>query len=193
MLDKNAQVIKFIIERLPKREIGRTFLLKLVYLGDYYSRRLLERPISTFKYVLYEHGPFDKRFYDCINKLCHEKLIHEDSFCSFTGQWFRYHNLSKKMEYSLTLPEQYILEVVIRNFIRLDLKELLEEVVYKTEPMAEAIQKKAFGKALNMNQVNNLDKALYEGLEPEAIIEAEKAIEKGKTRPLDEVFGALSH
>lgn len=192
MLDKNAQIVKFIIERL-QREVGRTFLLKLVYLGDYFSRRLFGRPISTFKYVWYEYGPFDKKFYDCVDKLSQKKSIHEESFCFALGKGFRYHNLPKTMKYSLTLSEQYVLEFVIRNFRRLDLKELLEEVVYKTEPMAEGIQKKAYGKALNMDQINNIDKALYGGLEPEAIIEAEKTIERGKTRPLDEVFGALSH
>lgn len=191
MLDRNAQIIKFIVERLPGR-LGRVHLIKLIYLADYHSRRLFGKPISTFDYIWWNHGPFDKRFYDCVESLSPDYIKEERVYFQFC-EGYVYHNGPARIKYTLTEPQCYILEHVIRTFGKANLDMLLEEVVYKTEPMEALVKKgkKAFGGKLNMKIIDNVDKALYGGLNPEDIIEGEKALQEGKARPLEEVFRAL--
>ena len=92
---------------------------------------------------------------------------------------------------SISESEFYLLQYVIENYSKVDLQTLLDEIVYETEPMKKAIENEAYGKELSMKMVDNVDKRLYEGLDPEDIIEGEKAVEKGKVRPLEEVFCIL--
>ena len=188
-LDKNSQIIKFIVERLSGI-LGRTHLIKLIYLADYHSRRLFGKPISTFDYYWDNRGPFDKEFYTAIEIL--KEYIREDevNFPRYKGYIF--HNEPKQIEYNkLTRYDLYMLEYVIKNYGKENLQSLLEDVVYKTVPMVEVIEKEAYKSRLPMEKIDNLDKALSEGLKPENIIDGEMAILEGKTRSLEEVFSVL--
>lgn len=189
MFDKNKQIIKFIVERLSGK-LGRTQLMKLIYLADYHSHRLFGRPVSTFKYALWEYGPFDKRLYDYLQELS-PNYIKEKKVYFPTYEGYLYHDGPARARYSLTEPEIYMLEYVISTYSQCDLHTLLEEVVYKTEPVVELIKKKTLGKRLNMKIVDNVDRALYEGLNPEDIIKGEKAVQEGKVVSLEEAFRAL--
>ncbi len=187
---KNAQIIKFIVERLSGK-LGRTHLFKLIYLADYHSHRLFGKSISTFNYRWYQNGPFNSTFYDYV-KYLKGKYIKEESvdFPSYRG--YVYHNMPKQMRYSnISEREFYLLEYVINTYGKVRLQTLLDEIVYKTEPMEKLMKKKAYGKSLKMKIVDNLDKETYEGLNPEDIIAGEKALQQGKVRPLEEVFNAL--
>ncbi|HHT9120189.1 MAG TPA: Panacea domain-containing protein [Candidatus Hypogeohydataceae bacterium YC41] len=193
-MNKNVQIIKFIVERLPGR-LGRVHLIKLIYLADYYSRRLYGKPVSTFDYIWWNHGPFDKKFYEDVENLKPD-YIWEEEICFLSDRGcisYRYHDGPARIKYSFTDSERYTLEYVIRTFGKADLGALLEEVVYKTEPMDQLLRKgkKAFGSKLNMKIIDNVDRALYGGLNPEDIIEGEKALQEGKVRSLEEMFSAL--
>ncbi len=187
---KNAQIFKFIVERLSGK-LGRTNLLKMVYLADYHSHRLFGKSISTFKYIWWKNGPFDNKFYGIVSSLkgdyIEEESVHYPSGC----HGYIYRNIPKKMKQDgISETESYILEYVIKNYSKVDLQTLLDDVVYETEPM-KAMKKKDYGKKLSMDIVDNIDKDLYEGLNPEDIITGEKAVQEGKVRPLEEVFSAL--
>ncbi|ODS32022.1 MAG: hypothetical protein SCARUB_02842 [Candidatus Scalindua rubra] len=187
---KNAQIIKFIVERLSGK-LGRTHLFKLIYLADYHSHRLFGESISTFNYRWYQNGPFNSTFYDYVKDL-EGKYIKEEVIDFPSCRGYVYHNMPKRMRYSdISEREFYILVYVINTYGKVKLQTLLDEIVYKTEPMEKLIKKKAYGKSLKMKIVDNLDKELYEGLNPEDIIAGEKALQQGKVRPLAEVFGAL--
>lgn len=190
MNTKNAQIIKFIVERLSGK-LGRIHLMKLIYLADYHSRRLFGRPVSTFNYQWWQYGPFDKEFYTCIENLGNTYIREEAvSFPSCKGYVF--HDTQMRMKYNnLSEQEFYILEYVIRNYGKASLQTLLEEVVYKTEPMEELTKKKAYGEVLPMGMIDNVDKTLYEGLDPKEIINGEKAVQEGRTLSLEEAFNAL--
>ena len=186
---KNTQLIKFIIERLTGK-LGRTHLIKLIYLADYHSRRLFGKPVSTFNYYYDKQGPFDKELYSCIE--CLKNYIREDeiNFPYYKGYLFQ--NLPKKMEYAqLTHYDTFMLDYVINTYGKTNLQSLLEDVVYKTEPMLEVVKKRAFKSKLPMDIINNLDKKHYEGLSPENMVDSEKAIFEGKTQSLEEVLSAL--
>jgi len=189
---KNQQIFKFIIERLSGR-VGRTHLLKLVYLADYHFHKLTGKSISTFEYRWYQHGPFDSSFYDDINNLKKETYIEEKEVYFPSCSGYVFHDTPHHMAYDeLSTQDLYILEYIIKTYGKANLQTLLDEVVYKTEPMEELTKRNAFGESLPMEIVDNKDKAgLYEGLAPEDIIEGEKAIKEGKARPLEEVFSAL--
>ncbi len=87
-------------------------------------------------------------------------------------------------------PEKYFVNV-IRNYGQVRLQILLEDVVYKTEPMEALTKKKSFGEALPMGMIDNINKILYGGLDPKEIINGEKAVQEGRTRSLEEAFNAL--
>lgn len=187
---KNTQIVKFIVEKLSGT-LGRTHLFKLIYLADYHSHRLFGKPISTFNYKWYQNGPFNSTFYNYIKEL-EGKYIREESIDFPSCRGYVYHNMPKRMRYSdISEREFYILDYVINTYGKVKLQTLLDEIVYKTEPMEELIKKKAYGKSLKMKIVDNLDKETYEGLNPEDIIAGEKALQQGKVRPLEEVFSAL--
>lgn len=189
---KNQQIFKFIIERLSGR-VGRTHLLKLVYLADYHFHKLTGKSISTLEYRWYQHGPFDSSFYDDINNLKKVTYIEEKEVYFPSCSGYVFHNTQHHMVYDkLSTQDLYMLEYVIKTYGRVDLQALLDEVVYKTEPMKELTKRNAFGEKLPMEIVDNKDKErLYEGLDPEDIIEGEKAIKEGKAHPMEEVFSAL--
>lgn len=188
---KNEQIIKFIVERLSGR-LGRTHLLKLVYLADYHFHKLTGNPISTLNYYWYQHGPFDRSFYDDINSL-KGTYIDEQEVCFPSCRGYVFHDISHQMKYDeLSMQDLYMLEYIIKTYGKENLQVLLEDVVYKTEPMEELIKKNAYGVNIPMEIVNNQDKEnLYEGLNPEDIIAGEKAIQEGKTCPIEEIFSAL--
>lgn len=187
--NKNTQIIKFIIERLTGK-LGRTHLIKLIYLADYHSRRLFGKPVSTFNYCYDKQGPFDKELYSCIE--CLKNYIREDeiNFPYYKGYLFQ--NLPKKMEYTqLTHYDTFILDYVIHTYGKSNLQSLLEDVVYKTEPMLEVVKKRAFKSKLPMDIIDNLDRKHYDGLSPENMVDSEKAIFEGKTQSLEAVLSAL--
>lgn len=189
-ISKNEQIVKFIIERLSGR-LGRTHLLKLIYLVDYHSCRLFGKPISTFVYRWHKHGPFDEEFYGCFKGL-EPMYIREEEVAFPSGNGYVFHNVPAQIEYkNLSAQEMYVLEYIIKTYGKVKLQTLLDEVVYKTEPMEELINKNAYGDRLPIELVNNLDKKLYGGLDPANIVEGEKAAQEGKVRSLEEVFSAL--
>lgn len=189
---KNQQIFKFIIERLSGK-LGRTHLLKLVYLADYHFHKLTGKSISTFKYMWHNNGPFDSSFYDDIKNLKENTYIEEEEVHFPNCCGYVFHDTSHHMTYDeLSMQDFYMLEYVIKTYGKINLQTLLEDVVYKTEPMMELTSKKAFGEYLSMEIVDNKDKEeLYEGLDPEDIIEGAEAIKEGKARTLEEVFSAL--
>lgn len=188
---KNAQVIKFIIERLSGK-LGRTHLLKMVYLADYHSHRLFGKSISTFKYIWWKEGPFDRTFYDCISSIKGSYIEEESIHYPSGNHVYMYRNIPTSMKYDdISEPEFYVLQYIIESYGKVDLQTLLDEVVYETEPMKELIKKRAYGKKIPMEIVDNVDKKLYEGLNPEDIIAGKKAVQEGRVRPLEEVFSAL--
>jgi len=187
--NKNAQILKYIIEHLSAK-LGRTHLIKLVYLADYHSRRLFGNPVSTFDYYYDKQGPFNKEFYPCVESLKGYVKEEEINFSFYKGYLF--HNTSKKIEYKqLSQYDLYILDYVINTYGKANLQSLLEDVVYKTEPMLEVVKKRTFKSKLPMDIVDNLDKKHYEGLSPENMVDSEKAIFEGKTQSLEEVLSAL--
>lgn len=184
---KNTQIIKFIIERLSGH-LGRTHLLKLIYMSDYHARKLFGNPMSTFDYHWHNNGPFDRELYNCIDSL-KDTHIREEKVYFPVCTGYVFHNIPNKIKYdSLSEYELYVLEYVIKTYGKTKLQTLLEDVVYETEPM-KALEK--FNDRLPMEIIDNKDKDNYEGVDPKDIIAGEKAVQDGNVLSLEEVFGAI--
>ena len=136
--------------------LGRTRLMKLLYLADYEARRFLGRPISGAKYVWHFFGPYEPRLSTWINRLRDGGLLVEAAVTYPSGKsGFLYTPGPKQALRSFKPVEVEILSYVCRQYSRVELRELLDYVVYQTEPMLRAQKRKAKERPLEMDIVNN--------------------------------------
>lgn len=142
--------------------LGRTRLMKLMYLADYESRRYLGKPISGINYVWHHYGPYDRTLQARINKLKRSKVITETPVLYPNGrEGYLYCRGAMRAPISFTPAQVEIISYVARKYSQVELRELLDDVVYKTEPMQKALKegRKAKGKPLDMGSVNGAKSA----------------------------------
>lgn len=138
-LNKEQEVIAFFVRR-AKVAPGRTMLMKLLYLTDYEARRYLGRPITAANYVLYKHGPFCDDLYQHLDALKQADVAIEERVQFPNGKMgSRFSAGPAVAQPSFTPAEIEILSYVARKYAGMELSDLLEEVVYKTEPMLDAL------------------------------------------------------
>ncbi len=156
-LSREEELVAFFVQRCGgDGNLGRTRLMKLLYLADYEARRFLGRPLSGAKYVWHFFGPWDPRLPTWINRLKGAAVLEETPVGYPSGKkGFLYTPGAKQVPQSLTPVDVEILTYVCRQYSRVELVELLDDVVYQTEPMMHAQKKKAKEKPLEMNIVDN--------------------------------------
>ena len=186
-LTKTDRVVLYIIARL-KGELGRTKLIKMAYLSDYLGRLLLSRPITSFKYKLFERGPFDPAFYKAVEALQSGGYIAEQ----FMPEWDGYRYDVKKEPLPMNLPseEMFILDRVIDEYGRLPLEALLDEVVYKTEPARRAKEAAVVRAPLDLESVNGRLRDRF-GFDLAAYLRSEAARKKGDMVSMEDLIGKL--
>ena len=183
-LTRNAQVLKFFAQAFDG--IGSTQLLKLAYMADLEARKYLGRPITTFNYTFHNHGPFDRAFYDAVEELCSGGLVRQEE-----ESWLGYatrpvYDTGQPVLFDFSAGDAEILEWVLAKYRSTPLKELLEDIVYETEPMKQAEK----GQRVPM-EVVDLQKSKELGLDFNAILEAEQQAMNGDAQPIREVFSGL--
>jgi hypothetical protein len=183
---KTIQVLALAITRLEGK-LGRTKLIKMAYLSDFYARQTLGRPITSFEYKLADHGPFDSDLYGAIAEL--EDLgISEQFYQEWDG--YRYKVSNTQPDLAALLPEEReIVERVIQKFGRLPLQDLLG-FVYETAPMIFAKKIGEPGAPLKMDSCNDHLKDRT-GLDFETYLASRAALRRGEGVPLDELIDAL--
>lgn len=187
-LTKNAQILKFLLARQQPHGVNRTRLMKFAYLCDLEARKLMGRPISSFTYVWYTHGPFDKALYAAIEELTSSGLAHPSTTDYGSGIEEKLLADRGAAELpALSRAELEVLSFVANRFMSLPLDTLLAEVVYKTKPMLEVERK---GQALPMESVDGLDQAAI-GFDFEGIVDADHRSRQGDFILSDEFFNAL--
>lgn len=134
--------------------IGRTRLMKLLYMADYEARRFLGRPLSSIPYVWYDHGPFDSELYQWIKRLEDDGLISSETVLYPSGIGYLYSSKGTPPGHDLNPDEVEILAYVCREYSQVALRELLDDIVYQTEPMLAAKAADAKGQPLDMDAVN---------------------------------------
>ena len=183
---KAFDILKEAIVRL-KGELGRTKLIKLVYLSDYFSRRARGKPISNYRYRLADHGPFDHAFYPTLKAL-EDVGIKETYFKEWDG--YRYSVPDKPTPpMALDKAELEIVGRVIETFGKRPLNQL-QDVVYHTEPMVTAKDAKKAGEDLDMESCNH--QIMEElSLDFSTYLDSREALRRGEGISLDELINAL--
>lgn len=185
-LNKTTKVLFYIISKL-KGNLGRTKLIKIAYLSDYISRIFDGHPITYFDYILWDHGPFDFKFYNEIKSLEANNLIKENKEEQGGANYEILGNIENT---ELQTNEKFIVDSVVDKFGYLPLDILLDEIVYKTEPARKAREIGIKGTTLDMEDYNNLYKDKF-GIDFDTYLASIEARKRGERTPFDELINAL--
>lgn len=188
-LTRNEQLLKYFVQCCPQR-LGRTQLVKLVYLADYEARRYLGSPISSFEWKREPQGPFNEEFYTAKQALVEKGELKEiEGITPFGHAWYQYVDLGNPLKAEFSLAERRILRHIVEAYGEKSREEILVDV-YATSPF-KAVEDSPRGTALPMESVNNEKTVQLGGLSLTAIIQGERSIRAGEGIPLTQVIRLL--
>jgi uncharacterized phage-associated protein len=160
-LSREEQLVAFFINACGE-VVGRKRLMKLLYLADYHARQYFGHPISSIPYRWHDHGPFDESLYTCLDRLEERDIIRHEQV-PVAGGATAHHYVPKDAPpaHEFTPDEVEILSYVCREYSKRDIRELLEDIVYQTEPMLDAKKNDGRNKLLRMEIVDNAKGQTY--------------------------------
>lgn len=152
MCQKTRQLLALILHNGPR---GVTSLLKISYLIDLAAVRNIGNPISEFKYIRWNFGPFDSAIYKNLETMREEGAISAEA-CFIGGEEHIIYKLTDPdlvTTTSLTSQEQGLISEMLDHLQGLGAK-TLTEIAYKTKPMTSIGAKlggtEHMGESLNM-------------------------------------------
>lgn len=173
-VSKEAELIKFFAQQYPG--VPRTRLAKLVYMADLLSRQYLGHPITSFIYRKDNYGPYDRRLPDVIKELEAAGLAEERPVRDDRYRIYRLYDSGKAIRFHFSPGEHEVLRYVSKNYIEMEWREFLEEVVYETPPMKPAPPE---GELLDMESQNDLGTKEV-GFRLEDVLHAERELDAGE-------------
>lgn len=184
-LSRNAQVLRYLVQVAPGS--GHTKLAKFVYLADLEAHRYLGHPVSEFRYVFDQHGPFDSTaFFGALNELKARDLVTENQIPCGPYSGFEVLPTSHAVEFDFSASESEVLRYVATTFMSKSARDLCDDIVYKTEPMMDAEP----GKPVPMDRINGTPgTGLTFNLEQ--MLRGEASAAAGRTRPWADVRDEL--
>jgi hypothetical protein len=184
-LSRSAQVLGYFLE--DRGTLNHTRLLKLAYLADLSARRLLGRPITAFEYYFHHHGPFDSSLYGALGELKQAGLADERT------EYYSDRKYEQRVTWTggtrpaaFTAAEREILDYVTRTYAQMPLDQLLNEVVYETQPMKAARR----GSRVPMAEQDNAERNEI-GFDLEEVLAAEREALQGNYMTGQDFFDAL--
>lgn len=129
---KNA--VLYILERAENQEIsiGKTRLIKLLYLLDIEHYRLNQIVLTEMDWIFYKYGPYSFEIDDFLEKIgVTEEDIHISEGKTFT-------KLRKEFgedDIKIAIEIKAVIEKLIKDWGTADLNELLDYIYFETEPM----------------------------------------------------------
>jgi len=175
-----ADLVGYVINRLSGK-IGRTMILKLVYLIDLESRRYVGKPVSCLEYRLWNHGPFDAEIYRAIETLREAGDVAEETIHYPSASGYRYSTTNPARVHGLTRAEEAIVSYVLCTYASHDLQEVLD-VVYNTKPM-KAVEGSALNSRIPVESVDNEMRMKLGGVDLERALAAEENVQQGRSVP----------
>ena len=138
MNDNNAQAaVTYFLERAQNQDIpiGKTRLIKLIYLLDIEIYRLYQRFFTESEWIFYKFGPYSFEIEDALSRLA----ISEEDLPASGGKVFRKMSIeSDEPMAKLDIETKAIIEKLLEEWGTSDLNELLDFVYFETEPMLGA-------------------------------------------------------
>ena len=140
-LDK---ILLYILYKLRKIRptIGRTRVVKLLYLSDLISSARTGKKITNIKYQYYFYGPYSNDIIEELDMLVDKKIIKDYTFHTNSGIAHDY-RLNDEMEekvkddvQKVDERQREIIDEVIKKYDGMRLDKLLD-LVYSTKPMKE--------------------------------------------------------
>ncbi len=124
--------------RKSRQRIGRTKLMKLLYLTDLLARKKLGRTVTGAMYRFYFYGPFSTEVLDALDALVEDGILADNPELTTFGVAHDYRptKLAESLNVEEAIPddEKEILHEVIKRYGRMNLLKLLD-IVYATGPM----------------------------------------------------------
>ena len=143
--------------------------------------------MTAFDYYFHHHGPFDPALYDAIGELKQAGLVEEKrEFYSGRKYEQRVSWTGSLAPGRFSAAEREILDHVRRTYAHLPLEQLLNDVVYQTEPMKAARR----GRRVPMVEQNNADRDEI-GFDLEEVLAAERDALQGNYMTGRDFFDAL--
>lgn len=190
-LSRNAQVLKYFAQQYPG--IPRKRLVKMAFLADLVARQYLGAPISKFTYVVYHFGPYDPEVPNTIAELESAGLAWSRESRPATDDdvaFKRLYDSGTPAVFDFTLGENEVLAYVVRNFLSMEIEELVEDVVYPSAPYQAALGTGKFNERIPMEIVDR--KGLGQvGFDLEKAIKAERQVEEGHFLTAQDYFDGL--
>lgn len=153
-LSRRQEILAYFVDACSGR-IGRTQLVKLMYMADFESYRYLGRSLSDFHWTKQHFGPFDEEFYSTKESLEARGLLDEETKSNARGEESHTCHISGPLpELSFSAGELAILNHVIKEYSKLSRDQLVNEVVYKTRPF-RAVRDEALGTPIPLDTVAN--------------------------------------
>lgn len=169
--------------------LGRTKLIKLAYLTDLFARMTLGKPVTSYRYALYENGPFDPGFYGTVSALEAEGSLKESFHKELNGYRYEWTGTANDTG-ELSREEKFIAGRVLEEYGHVPLDILLDEVVYRSEPARKAKEAGAVGLPLDMDACNNRIKDQL-GCDLGAFLDSKEASKRGERITLDDAIRSL--
>lgn len=188
-LSRNEQVLSYFIQACSGR-LGRTQLVKLLYLADYEAYRYLGRPITEFAWKTDNYGPFDRAFPDVLGSLQASGQVQETEYLTpFGNIGYRYQSAGP-VAYAFSPAEERILRHVIESYSKLPRGQLVEDVVYDTEPF-KAVKDEPSGSDIRWDVVANERRDALGGIDLEAVERGKRHLLASKGQPFTDLLQAL--
>lgn len=134
------QVILYLVGRLAggRTLVGRTRIMKLLYLADLVAKYRLGKTITGSRYYYYFFGPYSDEVQNAIISLTAKGLLSDNPVLTNAGQAHDYKaNVKETPALPLTKEEKDILDEIIVKFGRRKLEEVVK-TAYQTPPMKTA-------------------------------------------------------
>ncbi|WP_456273409.1 hypothetical protein [Bacillus sp. AK031] len=151
------KVMYYFIKNFPQK-LGRTMLIKAVYLLDCEWHKSYGESYSGLRYKRDYNGPFDTDFYEAKNHLCQLGLIDETGYTHSGGYGFEFSLLEEdeQIESEINSIALGIADEIVERLSNKDLKSFLD-LAYCTKPMLEVLQleeenSKNYGRVLDMSK-----------------------------------------
>jgi len=150
---KLCSIIYFLVKK--SNNLGKTKLMKLIYLADYEFFKQYNKKISNLDYIKWDFGPFSPDIYNCLDYMADSGIITIQKLKSFykLRDYFSF-KVEQNYNYRENLESNEIdfIEYILSKYDNMEIDDI-KNITYKTEPMIEAKNKGDLLKFENIDKV----------------------------------------